>query len=99
MSTTSVPAEKVIQDLKILIRDSEELLSATAEQAGEHLKGVRARLSHALTDARATCHTLEGKAIEKAKEADQVIRRHPYESIGIAFGVGVLLGLVIGRGR
>ena len=99
MTDTAVHTEKIDKDLKVLIQDSEDLLAATADNAGERLKEVRARLSHALENARGTAHQLEIKAVEKAKAADKVIRDHPYQSIGIAFGVGVLVGLVIGRSR
>ena len=34
---------------------------------------------------------------ETAKKTDEAIRSHPYESMGVAFGVGVLLGVLIGR--
>jgi ElaB/YqjD/DUF883 family membrane-anchored ribosome-binding protein len=99
MQDTSQYTAKVTQDLKVLIRDSEELLAATAENAGERLQDVRARLSKALENARGTAQNLEAAALEKAKAADKVIRDHPYQSIGVAFGVGVLIGLVIGRSR
>lgn len=99
MSETTIHADKVLQDLKTLIRDSEDLLAATAQAAGEQLKEVRGRLGHALEGARESCKTLENAAVEKAKAADRVIRDHPYQSMGVALGVGVLLGVVIGRSR
>jgi ElaB/YqjD/DUF883 family membrane-anchored ribosome-binding protein len=34
---------------------------------------------------------------ETAKKTDEAIRSHPYESMGIAFGVGILIGVLIGR--
>jgi len=58
---------------------------------------LRARLQTSLDKAKDTCRKLEGHAVESAKAADRVIRRHPYESMGIAFGVGVLLGVLINR--
>jgi ElaB/YqjD/DUF883 family membrane-anchored ribosome-binding protein len=41
----------------------------------------------------------EEKAVERAKAADKVVRDHPYQTIGIALGVGVLLGMIALRGR
>jgi len=40
---------------------------------------------------------LEGKAIDGAKTADKTIRDHPYQSIGIAVGVGLLIGVLVAR--
>jgi ElaB/YqjD/DUF883 family membrane-anchored ribosome-binding protein len=84
-------------DLKAVVRDAEELVKATAGQAGEKLAEVRHRLTAALESAKATCHRLEEKAVAAAKVTDQTIRAHPYESIGIAFGLGLLVGVLVAR--
>ena len=89
--------EKLMADLKVLTRDAEALMHATAGQAGEKVNELRQRLSAALESAKVTCHRLEEKAIAGAKAADKTIREHPYESIGVAFGVGLLIGVLVGR--
>jgi ElaB/YqjD/DUF883 family membrane-anchored ribosome-binding protein len=89
--------EKIMTDLKVLTRDAEALMHATAGQAGEKVSELRQRLSAALESAKATCHRLEEKAIASAKAADKAIREHPYESIGVAFGIGLLIGVLVGR--
>lgn len=38
----------------------------------------------------------EEKAVEQAKAADQTIRSHPYQSLGVTFAVALALGLTIG---
>lgn len=100
---SEIHTERIAQDLRVLIRDTEDLLSATADQAGEKAREVRQRLQAALVNARESCRSFEVKAMDKAKEAareaDQVIRTHPYQSIGIALGVGVLVGLLLNRNR
>jgi ElaB/YqjD/DUF883 family membrane-anchored ribosome-binding protein len=101
MSRTSASADKLAQDLHVLVRDTEELLAATADQAGEKVKELRKRLSAALESAKDTAVELEERAVESVKQGarstDRVIRDHPYESIGIAFGVGLLIGVVLTR--
>jgi ElaB/YqjD/DUF883 family membrane-anchored ribosome-binding protein len=93
--------EKLAEDLRILARDAEDLLKATAGDMGDKLndqaKAARARLATALETAKTTYQQLGEKTLEGAKAADRVIRAHPYESIGAALGLGVLLGLLIGR--
>jgi ElaB/YqjD/DUF883 family membrane-anchored ribosome-binding protein len=96
MTTTEANA-RLVSDLKVLVRDAEELMKATAGQAGEKLAELRSRLAAALESAKATCHRLEEKTIAAAKVTDRTIRDHPYESIGIAFGVGLLVGVLVGR--
>lgn len=103
MRRTSVSTDRIAQDLHLLVRDTEELLAATADQAGDKVKELRKRLSAALESAKDTAVDLEERAIESVKEGarstDRVIRDHPYESIGIALGVGLLIGVVISRGN
>jgi ElaB/YqjD/DUF883 family membrane-anchored ribosome-binding protein len=97
MSENVVSTGKLKQDVHTVIEDAEALLGATADQAGERVKELRGRLATALERTRATCCDLEAKAAEQAKKADHVIREHPYESIGIALGIGLLVGWMLGR--
>lgn len=93
--------ERVLADLRALAHDSEELLKATAGDVSEKAKEARTRLSAALSRTKATIEDLQNQAIAgakvAAKKADAVIRQHPYESIGIAFGVGLLIGVLVTR--
>ena len=88
---------KLASDLKLVMRDAEELLKATAGQAGEKLGEIRSRLASALESAKLTSANVQDKTVQAAKTADRAIREHPYESVGIAFGVGLLLGVLLNR--
>jgi ElaB/YqjD/DUF883 family membrane-anchored ribosome-binding protein len=95
--TNEANMEKVMTDLKTVTRDAEDTLEATEGQKGEKLSELRARLSSALESARTTCRRLEEKTVAGAKVADKTIREHPYESIGAAFGLGLLIGVLVAR--
>ena len=84
-------------DLKAVVEDAEELMQATAGQAGDQLKEARSRLSAALESAKATCQGLQEKTKAAAQTTDECIREYPYETIGVAFGLGLLVGVLIGR--
>lgn len=88
---------KLVEDLRLLSRDAEAMLQATAGQAGDKMTELRGRLSATLDSARDTYRRVEEKAIAGAKATDRTIREHPYESIGVAFGVGLLVGVLVGR--
>ena len=90
-------SEKLVTDLKRVVHDSEELLQDSAEVIGEKTHELRDRLASTLESAKVACRRLEEKAKEGAKAADKVIRDHPYQSIGIGFGVGVLIGALVMR--
>ncbi len=98
---SALARERVLQDLKTLARDSEALLKATAGDLSEKARSARARLAEALASAKATCAELQEQMVASAKAAakktDAAIREHPYQSIGIAFSVGVLVGVLVAR--
>ena len=93
--------ERVLADLKSLVRDSEDLLKATAGDMSEKAKEARKRVTAALQRAKATCDNWQEQTLETAKatarQADIAVRNHPYESVGIAFGIGLLVGCLVPR--
>jgi ElaB/YqjD/DUF883 family membrane-anchored ribosome-binding protein len=98
---SAVARERVMADLKVLASDAEDLLKATAGDVSEKAREARVRLGVALDRAKKTFHAAQEQTISSAKEAakkaDTVIRDHPYESIGVAFGVGLLIGVLVTR--
>jgi ElaB/YqjD/DUF883 family membrane-anchored ribosome-binding protein len=96
-SATSVAAEKIIADLKTLVRDGEDLLKASAGDLSEKGREAREKLAEALEAAKDCCGKLEERASAGAKVADRAIREHPYESVGVAFGLGLIIGVLITR--
>ena len=95
--STQEANNKLAGDLQSVMRDAEELMKATSGQTGERVSEIRSRLTAAMETAKATAHRLQEKAVEAAKATDHVIREHPYESLGVAFGVGLLIGVLVGR--
>jgi ElaB/YqjD/DUF883 family membrane-anchored ribosome-binding protein len=72
-------------------------MAATADVAGEKVGEARKRLAAALDRAREIAARVRDKAVEGAKATDEAVREHPYQAIGIALGVGALLGFLIAR--
>jgi ElaB/YqjD/DUF883 family membrane-anchored ribosome-binding protein len=89
--------EKLLQDLKAVVQDGEELLKAGVEDLGERGMAARDRLSAALEAAKATRERLQERAVAGAHATDRMIREHPYQTIGIGFGVGMLIGILLTR--
>jgi ElaB/YqjD/DUF883 family membrane-anchored ribosome-binding protein len=89
--------EKLLEDVKQVVRDGEELLKAGAGELSEKGKAARARLASALESAKETGRRLQERTIAGAKATDKVIREHPYQSIGVAFGIGLLIGVLVNR--
>lgn len=98
---SAIARERVMSDLKTLTNDAEDLLKATAGDVSEKAKEARSRVAAALERAKSTYSQLQDQTIASAKaaakKADVVIRDHPYESIGVAFGIGLLIGVLVTR--
>jgi ElaB/YqjD/DUF883 family membrane-anchored ribosome-binding protein len=89
--------DKFMHDMRAAVIDAEELLKATAGQAGERIDKVRSRAEESLKTARARL-LAAGETIEtNAREVNDQVHQHPWATAGIAAGVGVLIGLLIGR--
>jgi ElaB/YqjD/DUF883 family membrane-anchored ribosome-binding protein len=65
----------------------------------DKMHDVRSRLSAAVDRAKETCGEWREKAVTGAHATDRTIREHPYQSIGIAFAVGLLIGVLVNRRR
>jgi len=96
-----VTKDKLIADIKVVIHDCEQILKETAGQAGEKVAELRSQISRRLVDAKARLSELEDAAIEKTKEvaraADEYVHENPWKAVGIAAGIGLLIGLMIRR--
>ena len=98
---TTVSKEKLITDFKIVIADAEELLRATAGQAGDKIAEIRARTQDRLAAAKIKLAEAEAVVVDKAKQAgrvaDDYVHDNPWRSVGVAAGFGFIVGLLIGR--
>ena len=92
-----INTDALVTDLKSVVRDSEQLLEAAAGVTGEKAEAIRERLNETLQAARETCRDLEEKTREGVRAADEVIRDHPYQTIGMALAAGVVIGALIAR--
>jgi ElaB/YqjD/DUF883 family membrane-anchored ribosome-binding protein len=72
MAAEDGSAEKLVRDIKTLVRDTEDLMRDGCRTAGQH-------------------------TLLAAQQADDAIRQYPSASVGLAFGVGILLGLLLRR--
>ena len=95
-SETEHPVEGALENLA---EDARALLTATAEVAEDKVIEARRRLAKALDRGRDVYERVHDKALEGARATDEMVRSHPYRAIGVAFGLGALLGFLLTRGR
>jgi len=86
--------ERLLQDLKVLVNDAEELIKATA---GQLVGKSQAEMSASVERLKAGSREIQSQIVFRAKQADKLVHDHPYPSIGIAFGLGLLIGVLVKR--
>jgi ElaB/YqjD/DUF883 family membrane-anchored ribosome-binding protein len=93
--------ERLVADLKTLINDAEELLRATASQAGDKISLARQKIEQSLVEGKKSLADAEKVLFERSKEAvdiaDDYVRENPWSAVGIAAGLGLVIGLLIRR--
>jgi ElaB/YqjD/DUF883 family membrane-anchored ribosome-binding protein len=98
---TAASKQKLVRDLQRVITDAEELLHATAGETEGKVVEMRERIRENLSAARHKLLDIEESIALKAREAaratDEYVHEHPWQAIGTAAGVGLLIGLLIGR--
>jgi ElaB/YqjD/DUF883 family membrane-anchored ribosome-binding protein len=82
-------------DMGTLADDARALMAATADVAGEKVGEARKGLAAALERGKEIYGRVREKAVEGAKAADEAVQEHPYQAIGIAFGVGAVIGFLL----
>lgn len=96
-----VTKEQLIHDFKVVVADAEALLKATAGQGGEAVTAVRAKVEESLAMAKAKMADAQAALLVRTKAAakatDEYVHVHPWQAIGVAASVGVVIGLLIGR--
>ncbi|MEW5888763.1 MAG: DUF883 family protein [Pseudomonadota bacterium] len=96
-----VTKDKLVADFKAVVADAEELLRLTANQAGDKIGDLRAKLQDHLVAAKAKLAETEAAVVEKTKAAaratDDYVHDNPWKAVGIAAGIGLVIGLLIGR--
>jgi ElaB/YqjD/DUF883 family membrane-anchored ribosome-binding protein len=98
---TQANKDKLIADFKVVIADAEEILRVTAGQAGDKMADLREKAQARLSDAKFKLAEAEALVVDKAKAAgraaDDYVHDSPWRAVGIAAGVGLVVGLLIGR--
>ncbi|WP_114690370.1 DUF883 family protein [Polynucleobacter necessarius] len=96
-----VSAESLIGEFKSFMADAEALIKATEDHPGEAIGSIRNKALATLAGAKESLSNVEGKLLDKAKVAaegaDDFLHRNPWEAVGVAAGLGLLIGLFIRR--
>ncbi len=89
--------ERLVTNLKEEVKHAEDILKSKANNSTHQIGVVRQRLQAALDTAQSAVGNVEEKAVACAQTTTRTMREHVFESVGIALGVGLLVGFVLSR--
>lgn len=94
---------KLLEDFDHVVRDSESLLRSLAGVTGEKAVALRESVEANLATAKTRLRELKSVAAERAgqyaHEADEYVHQNPWTAIGVAAGIGVLVGIILSSRR
>lgn len=100
-SAVNGAAKDTSGDMKALVKDAQSLLSAAASLTGNKADELRERGMELLDEALGKASKYQGQAMVKGKElahtADVYVKDNPWRTVAVAAGVGLLLGVILGR--
>jgi len=93
--------QKIVEDLRVLLTDSEEILRLAATVPGEGVEALRERLRTHVDTVQSALGDAQTAAKQRYRVAadttDRYVRDNPWQAVGIAAGIGFLLGALITR--
>lgn len=93
--------DRLIEDLRLVIKDAEDLLRSTGQQVDDGYRLARARFESTLSNARSGLTTLEDRVTTTARDAlestEEFVHHNPWQAVGVGALAGLAIGLWLGR--
>ena len=93
----------VRNDMKTLVKDAQALFREAAVSTGDKADDLRSKGLNMLEAAVEAAQNAQAVAVEKGKEVakrtDDYVHENPWRAVAISAGIGLLVGLVIGRSK
>jgi ElaB/YqjD/DUF883 family membrane-anchored ribosome-binding protein len=101
MSESEAPRQKLVDDFAAVLSEADEMLKRAAAETGDKARDLRAQVETKLLRAKLRLQELEGEAVDRAKAAaratDDYVHDNPWQAIGVAAAVGIVVGLLLNR--
>lgn len=95
--------DKLVTNLKAVIKDAEELLKSSGEQTNDTFQSAKARLATTLESAKSGLNIAQESIVARTKDlaqtTDTYVQENPWRSVGIAAAVGLAVGVLISLTR
>jgi ElaB/YqjD/DUF883 family membrane-anchored ribosome-binding protein len=91
----------IVDEFSAVLTEAEDMLKRAANETGDRAKDLRSQVEAKLLNAKLRLQEVQGQAVDRAKDtaraADDYVHDHPWQALGIAAAVGVVIGLLMNR--
>lgn len=91
--------DKLIKDFHSVISDTEELMKSVSNESGGTAQALRTKIEQNLKQAKEYLEDFEDSIIDKSKTAaratDEYVHENAWQTIGLAVGIGILIGYLL----
>lgn len=88
--------DELVDDLVQMVQGADEFAQETAEKLPRYQK---VEITSKMNRLKETCMRIREQVVGGAQATDKVLRRNPYSLAGVAFGLGLLVGVLACKKR
>ncbi|HEY1461110.1 MAG TPA: DUF883 family protein [Casimicrobiaceae bacterium] len=93
--------DALVKDFTEVLTEADALLKQATKESGEKASDLRAQVEAKLRNAKMKLQDMQDDALDRAKATaratDEYVHDNPWQALGVAAAVGVLIGLLISR--
>ena len=97
--STRESKEKLIEDFHSVISDTEELMRSVSNESGGKAQVLRDKIEQNLKHAKEYLQDFEESVVDKSRVAarmtDEYVHENAWRTVGLAIGLGVVIGLLL----
>lgn len=101
LDATAAQKDRLMRDLRVLMDDAEALLQTGAAEVGHNTSEARERMASRMHQMRETMQRWQAQSASQVRAArdatNQYVHDHPWRSVGMATGAGLLIGWLLTR--
>ena len=99
-SSSDAMKRKLLEDFNAVVHEADQLLKFVADEGGDKANALRGKVERNLNTAKERLRDLEDAVVEKtratARATDEYAHENPWQTAGIAAGLSIVCGIVIG---
>jgi ElaB/YqjD/DUF883 family membrane-anchored ribosome-binding protein len=100
-NAAAVTKHQLVEEFNSVVAETEQLLRSVAKAGGENAGALHATVEQSLANAKDRLRNLQATSTEQARAAaratDKYVRENPWQIVGVAAGLGMLIGMMLGR--